>query len=110
MLDKNQGIYIRVSPEERRQIRARMEEMGIKNMSAYMRKMAIDGYSIILDLSDVKEAVHLLRSASNNMNQYAKKANETDSIYKADIDDMKKRQEEIWILMKEILARLATIR
>ena len=110
MLDKNQGIYIRVSPEERRQIKARMEEMGIKNMSAYMRKMAIDGYSIILDLSDVKEAVHLLRSASNNMNQYAKKANETDSIYKADIDDMKKRQEEIWILMKEILARLATIR
>ena len=110
MLDKNQGIYIRVSPEERRQIKARMDEMGIKNMSAYMRKMAIDGYSIILDLSDVKEAVHLLRSASNNMNQYAKKANETDSIYKADIDDMKKRQEEIWILMKEILARLATIR
>lgn len=58
---------------------------------------------------DVKEMVSLLRYCSNNLNQYAKRANETGSIYAEDIQDLQNRQNEIWEIAKEILARLATI-
>ena len=103
------GIYFKVSDDERRLIEQKMELAGIRNMSAYIRKMAIDGYVIKLDLSDVKEVSRLLRINANNINQYAKRANETGSIYLEDIKDVQKQQEELWILMKEILQRLATI-
>ena len=102
-------IFIKVTPKEKEKIRQRMAEMGIKNMSAFMRKMAIDGYCIKLDLSDVNEMVRLLRYAGNNLNQYAKKANETGSIYADDIRDLQERFEELWEMAKAILARLAGI-
>ena len=90
-------------------IRRRMAEAGIRNMSAYMRKMAIDGFIVNLDLSDVKELVRLLRYCSNNINQYAKKANETGSIYQSDIDDIKRRQERLWAMANGIMERLSAI-
>lgn len=103
-------IHVRVTPEERQQIRDCMEAAGVKNLNAYMKKMAIDGYIIKLDLSDVKEVVRLMRINSNNLNQYAKKANETGCIYQKDIKNLKNQQEEIWKAVKEVLARLAAIR
>jgi uncharacterized protein YukE len=60
-------------------------------------------------LSAVNELVHLLRICSNNLNQYAKRANETGSIYEADVRDLQKRMEEIWNMAKGILAHLASI-
>ena len=102
-------IFVKVTPEEKEKIRQRMDKMGVKNMSAFMRKMAIDGYCVNLDLSDVNEMVRLLRYAGNNLNQYAKKANETGSIYADDIRDLQERFEELWEMAKAILARLAGI-
>lgn len=109
MGEKDRFIQIRLSAEERCAIEERMKKVGVKNMSAYIRKMALNGYYIVLDLSDVKEVLHLLRINSNNLNQYAKKANETGSIYEADIQDLKSGQEEIWKSMKDILSRLSSI-
>ena len=102
-------ILIKMKPEDVKAIQAKMEQAGVKNRSAYIRKMAIDGYIIVLDLSDIKEVVRLLRINSNNLNQYAKKANETGSIYQQDIQQLKNQQEEIWIAVKDVLARLAAI-
>lgn len=96
-------------PEEMERIKQKMAELGIINRSAYVRKMALDGYCINLDLSDMKEMVSLLRRCSNNLNQYAKRANESGSIYAEDIQDLQVRQSEIWEIAKEMLARLATI-
>ena len=79
-------------------------------MGAYLRKMALDSYCVRLDLEDVGELVRLLRICSNNLNQYAKKANETGSIYKADIEDLQERLDELWEMGKGILGRLAGIR
>ena len=78
-------------------------------MGAYLRKMALDGYCINLDLQDVKELVSLLRRCNNNLNQYAKRANETGNIYESDIRDLQERLEEIWTDMKEVLVRLSSI-
>ena len=109
MRQYDRDIHMRLKQSDFDKIRRRMKEAGVRNLSAYMRKMAIDGYVVNLDLSDVRELVRLLRYCSNNLNQYTKKANETGSIYKADIDDLKHRQERLWNMASEIMERLAAI-
>ena len=109
MSNRTKQILFLVNKEEEKIIRRKMEEAGINRLSVYLRKMAIEGYIIRLDLSDMREAVRLLRINSNNLNQYVKKANETGSVYEEDIKDVKRSQEELWKLMKDILARLSTI-
>ena len=110
MREKDQMLYFRVSKAELARIREKTEEAGIQNMGAYLRKMALDGYCIKLELDDMKEMVSLLRYCSNNLNQYAKKANETGSIYFEDILDLRMRLDRIWEGCKDALARLASIR
>lgn len=95
--------------EEYEQLRQRLAEAGVRNCSAFIRKMSLTGYIVKLDMDDIHEMIHLLRSATNNLNQIAKKANSGEGIYGADIADMQARQDEIWETAKEILARLATI-
>ena len=109
MREYNRDIHMRLKQSDIDKIRRRMNEAGIRNMSAYMRKMAIDGFIVNLDLSDVKELVRLLRYCSNNINQYAKKANESGDVFKSDIDDIKRRQERLWNMANEIMERLAAI-
>ena len=108
---KNKGlqINIRLSEKERRQIEKRMKEMGVQNMSAFIIKMAIDGYCVKLDLKDLKEIIYLLRMCSNNLNQYAKKANETGYIYQRDIVDLRVRLDRLWESSKEIAGKLSEI-
>ncbi len=103
-------MHFLASKEEVERIHQKMEEIGIRSMGAYLRKMALDGYCINLELQDVKALVSLLRICSNNLNQYAKRANETGSIYEADIKDLQDRLEEIWLEMKEVLVHLSSIR
>lgn len=109
MREKDQMLHFRVSKAELNAIREKMQELGTHNMAAYLRKMVLDGYCIRLDLGDLKKVVSLMRYASNNLNQYAKKANETGSIYLEDIQDLKIRFEQIWSELKEIHIRLASI-
>ena len=70
-------------------IKERMAELGITNLSAYLRKMAVDGYIIHLDMGDIQEMIRLLRICSNNLNQYTRRANETGSVYAADVEDLR---------------------
>lgn len=109
MREKDQMLHFRVSKAELNAIREKMQELGTHNMAAYLRKMALDGYCIRLDLGDLKKVVSLMRYASNNLNQYAKKANETGGIYLEDIQDLKIHFEQIWSELKEIHIRLASI-
>lgn len=106
---RNINLHVRVTKSEYDRIKLKMSEMGITNLAAYMRKMGLDGYCINLDLGDVKSLVSLLRICSNNLNQYARRANETGSIYEADIKDLQERLDVIWEDMKEVLVRLASI-
>ena len=106
----NEELKIRISPEDKERIKLKMEDAGILTMSAYIRKMALDGICIRLDLKDVRQLTIMLRRCSDNLNQYAKRANETGSIYAADIEDLQKRLDEIWELSRQTLASLAAIR
>ena len=109
MSNRTKQILFLVNAEEEEIIRRKMKEAGMNRLSVYLRKMAIEGYIIRLDLSDLREAVRLLRINSNNLNQYVKKANETGKVYAEDIQDVKQSQEKLWRLLKDILARLSTI-
>ena len=109
MSKREKQIIFLVNEEEENIIRRKMKEAGIERLGVYLRKMAIEGYILKLDLSDLKEAVRLLRINSNNLNQYVKKANEKGKVYAEDIQDIKQSQEKLWRLMKDILARLSTI-
>ena len=90
-------------------IHRKMANMGIKNRSAFLRKMALDGYIVNLDMDDIHEMIRLLRNTTNNLNQIAKKANSDGTIYGAGISSMLEKQDEVWETSKEILARLAVI-
>lgn len=106
---RDKEIHFVVSQEELDRIRLKMSEMEIQSLSAYLRKMALDGYCVKFDLKDVKEMITLLRRCSNNLNQYAKRANAINSVYLTDIEDLQSRLDEIWSVSKEILQRLSTI-
>ena len=110
MSNRTEELKIRISPEDKERIKLKMEDAGILTMSAYVRKMALDGICIKLDLKDVRQLTVMLRRCSDNLNQYAKRANETGSIYAVDIEDLQKRLDEIWELSRQTLASLAAIR
>lgn len=89
-------VSLRLDPEEVEQINQKMEESGIHNRSAYIRKMALDGYCIKLDFSELHELIRLLSICSNNLNQYAKRANTDGSIYREDIEDLRTRFDDLF--------------
>ena len=109
MEKRNVQMHFRVTKSEAERIHEKMDEIGVRSLGAYLRKMALDGYCINLDLRDVKEFVSLLRRCSNNLNQYAKRASETDSIYQDDIKDVQERLDQVWEAAKEMLVHLSSI-
>ncbi len=108
-MGKTKRLEARLTEQELELIEDKMKQCGIKNKSAFLRKMAIDGYLIQLDLSDVKEMIRLLRINSNNLNQYARKANECGSVYEKDIRDLQNQQKLLWVEMRKILENLSKL-
>ncbi|MEY8430398.1 plasmid mobilization relaxosome protein MobC [Lachnospiraceae bacterium 48-42] len=106
---KSVRVEFVMSKQEAELVKGRMAELGITNLSAYLRKMAVDGYIIHLDMSDIQEMIRLLRICSNNLNQYARRANETGSIYAADVDDLRIRLDSLWDGMDKLLRGFANI-
>ena len=100
---KSVRVEFVMSEQEAELVKGRMAELGITNLSAYLRKMAVDGYIIHLDMSDIQEMIRLLRICSNNLNQYARRANETGSVYSADVDDLRTRLDSLWDGMDKLL-------
>ena len=106
---KSVRVEFVMSEQEAELVKGRMAELGITNLSAYRRKMAVDGYIIHLDMSDIQEMIRLLRICSNNLNQYARRANEPGSIYAADVDDLRTRLDSLWDGMDKLLRGFANI-
>ena len=103
MKEYSKGIYVKFKPEEVEILHNRMKEAGVQNMSAYIRKMALNGYVIIPKWPDLDQVISLHSRISNNLNQYAKKANETGNIYREDIAELKEMHVEQAKLLKKRL-------
>ena len=106
---KSVRVEFVISEQEADLIKERMAELGITNLSAYLRKMAVDGYIIHLDMSDIQDMIRLLRICSYNLNQYARRANETGSVYAADVEDLRARLDNLWDGMDKLLRGFANI-
>ena len=100
------NLQFRVNEEEMKCIKERQAQVKILNRSAYLRKMALNGICIRVDIKELHKAGHLLSSISNNMNQYAKKANATGSIYLEDINSLKEKYSELIQVYGEVLSQL----
>ena len=102
-------LNFRVSPEELALIEQKMAQMGTKNREAYLRKMALDGYVVRLELPELKELVSLMRYSSNNLNQLTRRVHETGRIYDTDLEDISRRQEALWDGVHQVLTQLAKL-
>lgn len=102
-------LNFRVTEQERRLIEERMQELGTTNREAYLRKIAIDGMIVKLEVQELKEIVSLMRRTSNNVNQIARRLNETGRIYEADITDVHNRQEQLWDMLNCLITKLSGI-
>jgi hypothetical protein len=112
MANRNRKIQLkfRVTPQEREMIEQKMTQLDTRNMAAYLRKIAIDGYVVKLELPELKEMVSLLRRSSNNLNQITRRVHETGRVYSADLEDIVQNQERLWQAATDILAMLAKIK
>ena len=102
-------VNFRVSPEELALIEQKMSQLGTVNREAYLRKMALEGYVVKLDLPELKELVSLMRYSSNNLNQLTRKVHETGRVYDADLEDISQWQEQLWDGVQKILAQLSKL-
>ena len=106
---RDQQLHFRVSKQELERIWSKMESSGILSIGSYLRKMALDGYCLHLDLPELRRIAYLLQMCSNNLNQYAKVANENGRVYAADIEDLRQRLDELIDIGKQILSKLAEL-
>ena len=106
---RDEIIILRTTKAEKNRIYEKMLGMGIRSLSAYIRKMALDGYCLNLDLPQLRRMAYLLQMCSNNLNQYAKRANESGKIYATDMEDLRQRLDELIDIGKQILSKLAEL-
>ena len=106
MKEMDDAIYLKISKAEHDIIKSKMASAGITNESAYLRKMAIDGIIIKLNLSDITELNSLLKRYGNNVNQIAKRVKSSETVYENEIQEIKSQQSEILSVLRAILEKL----
>ena len=104
MADRTRPIRIEfcVTEQEKKLIESKMAQLGTRNMDAYLRKMAIDGYIIKVDYTEQKKLAAAVSRAATNINHICRRINSTGHFYVDDIADLKERQAEIWSLLREV--------
>ena len=102
-------LMTRVTEDEYMQIQARMALVGTGNLSAFLRKLALDGRIVLLDMDEIKTLVSLMRRTSANVNQIAKRVNSTGRVYENDLAEIQNRLGDVWLALDEVLQELAVI-
>jgi hypothetical protein len=107
MANRTRSIQINfsVTSKEKELIEKRQEQTGIKNRGDFLRKMAIDGYVIKPDYSDIKNLTVAINRIGNNINQITRKVNESGKIYQDDMTEINSKMGEVWLLLKSTLSK-----
>lgn len=108
--NRNIEMTFWVTEEEKDFIESKMKQFGSLNRSAYLRKIALDGYIINLNIPELKEIVSLLRYSSNNINQIAMKVNATGAVFQNEIEEIRKNQAALWNMLNRIIAKFSKIK
>lgn len=96
----------RTTESEAAIMRKKMEALGIRNESAYMRALALNGYILKLDLPQIREMLRLLGNMTNNLNQIAKRLNTRGNLYETELEEIQQKQHELWKMMRQLLSIL----
>ena len=105
--EKRQTIMnFKVTDSEAAAILEKMKTLGIRNLSAYLRSMVLNGSIVRLDLPEIREMIRLLSNMTNNLNQIAKRVNAHGNIYETEIDELREKQQELWLMTRQLLSRL----
>ncbi len=105
-MGKEKRLEIRLTADERAFIEEKMTMVGISNMSAYLRKMAMDGYIVNVDMTEIKTLVKLMSSISSNVNQIARRSNETGGIFTPDLEDLQANYEKLTRELMPLITKL----
>ena len=106
--NRKRDILLRVfvTEAERDFIYEKMSEINTNNFGAYARKMLIDGYAINTDYSDLKAIAAEMQKIGVNINQIARRVNTTSRIYEQDFEEIKRKVDEIWRLLRLSLLKV----
>lgn len=104
--ERGHNIMFWVTEEEFNLIQQKMQIAKVKNMSAYLRKLAIDGYVVKLDLPELRDLVGQVRRSGANLNQLTRRVNETSRIYEADLEDLRQSLEQIQTATDGLMEKL----
>jgi hypothetical protein len=107
--EKTTGFYFKMSPEEWAMVEKRMAQTGIRNKSAFIRKMCIDGHVIHLDMQTLTEMGRLLRITANNVNQLARRVNSGGNAYREDVAEVNNQLAEIRAGFGKLLPLLSEV-
>lgn len=99
-------LHFAVTEEEARIIDEKMKQLEIRNMSAFLRAMVLNGYVLKLDLPQLREMIRLLGNLTNNVNQIARRGNEHGSIYESEIDEIQEKVNQLLCMMNQLLSTL----
>ena len=99
-------LHFAVTEEEARIIDEKMKQLEIRNMSAFLRAMVLNGYVLKLDLPQLREMIRLLGNLTNNVNQIARRVNEHGSIYESEIDEIQEKVNRLLGMMNQLLSTL----
>ncbi len=106
---RNVQVIIRMTEEERTLVEEKMKLLPTKNLSAFARKMLIDGYIILLDTPEIKAHTAQLQKIGVNINQIAHRLNETGGIYAEDMDELKRLMTDVWKSERRLLLQFAKL-
>lgn len=103
---RSKMLHFAVTEEEARIIAAKMKQLEIHNISAFLRAMVLNGYVLKLDLPQLREMIRLLGNLTNNVNQIARRVNEHGSIYESEIDEIQEKVNRLLGMMNQLLSTL----
>lgn len=107
--NRSEILILRLTPKEKAHIRQRMADMGVRNMSAFIRKMALNGYCVNLQIPELKDISSQLHRLNANLNQYTKRAHVSGNVYQEDVDDLISRTDNLQTAVSEIMRTLRRI-
>jgi hypothetical protein len=107
--EKTTGFYFKMSPEEAELFERRMEQTGIRNKSAFIRKMCIDGHVFKINMEQIGAISRMLRVTANNMNQLARRVNSGGEAHREDIAEASRQLTEIRSEFGEVLNLLSDV-
>ena len=103
---RRERLQLRMTESEMAIIAKKMEALGIKNESAFVRSMVLNGYILKLDVPEIRELIRLLQNMTNNLNQIAKRVNTGGNIYETELEEIKDNQRTLWDIMNRILKQM----